>query len=43
MEDRRSLEVERAGLAKETTELMAEWAQTEEQIAAMKSIVEAEN
>ncbi len=36
MEDRRNLEVERAGLAKETKELMAEWEQTEEQIAAMK-------
>jgi ATPase subunit of ABC transporter with duplicated ATPase domains/cell division protein FtsB len=36
VEDRRSLEVERAGLAKETKELMAEWEQTEEQIAAMK-------
>ena len=39
VEDRRSLEVERAGLAKETKELMAEWEQTEEQIAAMKSVV----
>jgi ATPase subunit of ABC transporter with duplicated ATPase domains len=36
VEDRQSLEVERAGLAKETKELMAEWEQTEEQIAAMK-------
>ena len=39
VEDRRSLEVERAGLAKETKELMAEWEQTEEQIATMKSVV----
>ena len=36
VEDRRSLEVERAGLAKETKELMAEWEQTEEKIAALK-------
>jgi hypothetical protein len=36
VEDRQSLEVERASLAKETRELMAEWEQTEEQIAAMK-------
>ena len=36
VEDRRSLEVERASLAKETKELMAEWEQNEEQIATMK-------
>lgn len=36
VEDRRSLEVERASLAKETKELMAAWEQTEEQITAMK-------
>ena len=35
-DDRRSLEVERAGLAKETKELMAEWEQTEEKITALK-------
>ena len=36
VEERRSLEVERAGLAKEAKELMAEWEQTEERIAALK-------
>jgi ABC-type multidrug transport system ATPase subunit len=36
VENRRSLEVERASLAKETQKLMAEWEETEEQIAAMK-------
>ena len=35
-EDRRSLEVERAGLAKETKDLMAEWEQTEEKLSALK-------
>jgi energy-coupling factor transporter ATP-binding protein EcfA2 len=36
VEDRRSLEVERASLAKETKELMAAWEQTAGQITAMK-------
>ena len=35
-EDRRSLEVERASLARDTKELMAEWEQTEEKISALK-------
>ena len=36
VEDRRSLEIERTNLAKETKELTAAWEQTEEQITAMK-------
>ena len=35
-EERRRLETERAGLAKETIELMAEWERTEERIEALK-------
>ena len=35
-EDKRGLEAERAGLAGETKELMAEWEQTEERISALK-------
>ena len=36
VEDRRALEAERTGLAKEAKELIAEWEKTEERIEALK-------